>query len=108
MIDDIVPPQGLLDRYQTELVERLQPRQVSKRICAIRVHHQRNFWKSLADSRQRFHVPARLDLDLNSLIACLQVLLNLLQQLLDTLLDPYRNPTKHFFPCATHQTCERS
>src|SRR5207302_2249056 len=69
VVHQIVPPERLLDHHEVKAVERLQALEVVKRVCGVRVGHQSDARKPGANVSQHFHVPARLDLYLDALVA---------------------------------------
>ena len=100
VIDDVVVAQRLLDHHQVELVEPLQVLGVRQRVRGVRVRHQLDRGKPLAHPPHHVHIPARLDLHLDALVAGRQFAFDLLEQLLHRILNADRNAARDLAPRA--------
>src|SRR5205807_2497472 len=69
MAPDIVPAEGLLDHHQIVGFEFAKSGGIFQSISRIRIHHQANLGKAPPQARDRLHIVAGLDLDLDALIA---------------------------------------
>jgi hypothetical protein len=65
----VVVGERLLDHHQAVLVERAKERRVFERVGGVGVHHQTYVGEARAHGLDRPPVPARLDLDLDALVA---------------------------------------
>jgi hypothetical protein len=93
VVDDIVPRQRLLDHQQLELVQPLEEVNISQRVSGIGVTHQDNRRETVSHFPHNIQVPARLDLDLDTLIAGGDLFLDFREQFSDGVLDANRNAT---------------
>ena len=84
VVDDVVVAERLLDHHQVELVEPAQVVGIGQRVGGVGVGHQLDGGEALAHLPDDVHVPARLDLHLDALVAGGQFALDLFEQLLDT------------------------
>src|SRR5437762_1354950 len=73
----------------------------------IRVHHQRDRSKSLPDHLHRFHIPARFDLDLDSLVSGGELAIDLLRELVERILNPDRDARPDAAARAAERTRQR-
>ena len=87
VVDDVVVRQRLLDHHQVEFVQLSEVLGVGQGIRRIRVGHQPDGGKPLADAPHHVHVPTRFNLDLDALVAGLQLFLDESQQLFDRILN---------------------
>src|SRR5947207_3170649 len=81
MVEHVVEGERLLDHHQVELVERAQGGRVVEREGGVGVNHQEYAGKACAHLFDHFPVPARLDLDLDALVAGGQLALDLFEEL---------------------------
>ena len=74
MVDEIAGRQRLLDHQEIELVESREERSVGhERVCRIGVDRERDVRKLPTDRFDQLHVLARLDFDLDPLVAALDL-----------------------------------
>src|SRR5438105_427831 len=69
MAPDIVPAQRLLDHHQIVGFEFAKSGGIFQSVSRIRIRHQPNLGKAPPQARDRLHIVAGLDLDLDALIA---------------------------------------
>ena len=69
VIENVVVGQRLLNHHKIKVVERFEKRRVEERIGRVSIAHQTNLGKLPAHLLDNPQVPARLDLDLDSLVA---------------------------------------
>src|SRR3989454_40814 len=101
---DVVPTERLLDHHQVVGFELFQQRPVLLAISRVGIHHQPDARKLLAQPVDGLDVPARLDFDLDALVAGRKRPLHSLGQLLERVLDAdgyaaggrLARPTEHF------------
>ena len=91
VIHHIVVIERLLDQQQVERIEPREQRRVVERVGGVGVDLQRDVAERRAHALDGVEVPARLDLDLDALIAGRQLLLDLLHQLIERILDADRH-----------------
>src|SRR5882672_10515621 len=72
----VVPAERLLDHHQVVGFETLQMRPIFKLIRGVRVDHQTNVWKALAQVLDWLNIASRLDFNFDALIPCCQFTLN--------------------------------
>ena len=94
VVHQIVVRQRLLDVVEAELVELVEHACIGQAIGAVGIDAERHARQRLAHGAQRLHVPPRLDLELQPLVARRGVALGLLHRGRDAALDPDRRP--HF------------
>ena len=73
MLTHVVLAQGLLDQQEVEVVEPRQVRGINERVGGVGVHLQRDVGVSLAHRAHRLDVPAGLNLELDALVALVEV-----------------------------------
>ena len=83
MIDDVVVRQRLFDHHEVEAVELLETAGVGQGVGGIGVGHQLDGGKSLANLGDDVHIPARLDLHLDALVAGGELALDFFEKLRD-------------------------
>ena len=91
MIAHVVVVERLLDHHQGVCVELREMVGVVESVCRIGIDHQRNIAEAGADHVDRCEIPARLDLDLDALIAGGELALNLGGELIERILNADRN-----------------
>src|SRR5262249_11283209 len=91
----------LLDHHEIKAVEFLEPGGVGQSIGGIRVGHELDGGESLAHLGYDVHVPARLDLHLDALIARGQLALDFFEELGDRVLYTDRDTAGDFFARAS-------
>ena len=100
VVDDFVVAERLLDHHEVEFVEPLQMLRVGEGVGGVGVGHQADIGEALAHAPHHVHVPARLDFDLDALIAGGEFAADLFDQLLDRILNADRNPAGDLAPRA--------
>ena len=107
VVHKVLPAEGLLDHHQVKSVKRLEMLEVVKCVGGVRVGHQSDAGKLGANVRQDFHVPARLDLDLDALVAGGELALDLFEQFIHRVLDADRNAARDLVEGASHEFGQR-
>ena len=96
VVDDVVVAQRLLDHHQVEFVQLAQVGGIGQGVRRIGIRHQLDAGKALAHAPHHVHVPARLDLHLDALVAVGQLALDLFQKLFHGILNPDGNAAGDF------------
>ena len=91
MVHHIVVVERLLDHHEVEAIERGEVRRIPERVGGIGVDHQRDRAEPRAEPFDGLDVPARLDLDLDALIARLALDGHSVEQLVERVLDADRD-----------------
>ncbi len=95
MGEHLILRERLLDEEQVELVELRKMLRVRQLIGGVGVDLQRNIAESVSHGPHRLDVPARLDLELDTAIAGIEVAAHGCQQLRDRAVDSNRDPAVH-------------
>lgn len=95
VLGEILVLQGLLDEQQAELVQRLQPRQVGLGVGRVGVDLQRDVAELASDRAHRLDVPPGLDLQLDPLVALIEVATDRRHQLVHLRHDADAHPARH-------------
>ena len=91
MVEDIVMRERLLEHHQIEFVQALEHIDVGERVGRIRVAHQPDIAEFFAHALDHIVIPVGRDLDLDALIAGVELGANLFQKLLDRILNADRD-----------------
>ena len=107
VVVEVVGPQRLLDHQQVESVEVHQVIEIAHAVGRVRVHAQHDLRPALAHRLQHLHVPARLALQLDALIARIHLALHLAQLLLHRGLNADRHAARDALLGTAQQLVER-
>ena len=103
MIHNVIPAQRLFDHHQAEIVKCLEVVDIRKLVCRVGVGHESNVWKPGPDSGKHFEVPARFDLQFDSLITEGQVFVHAFQESIQIGLNAEANAHGNPFPLSSDQ-----
>ena len=96
MLVNVIVPQRLLNHQQVQVVHLRQMIRVCQRVRAVRVQHQRNVGQGSPYPARQFHVPARLNLQLDAAVALCQPLIDDRQCCFHARLDADAHPDNRF------------